>query len=872
MNSIERKQHVLCYKIAFLVLGIGIIFHLILYNSISDIYCNESPIASSISTIPRWNIPAPSTRVVIFLVDCLRAEQLFSFTGENGTFLAPFIAEQSLREGTWGLVSRPMNKFDDTNTMFTGIQPTGEIKGTIPVDSVFNQSSRLFENIAYLDTQLRKVTLKFAKLFANDNRSTFILTSAGNGAYKASDDPQIPFVAWGDGINKPVLLPNLSATGSNKGMDVLLKSVQKQDIDQVDVASLVSFLLGIPIPVNSIGRLPVKFINFKKPADKLQALFINAKQLFNQFSQLEQIVSANHVFFKPYSFSAINGSKIANISEFCGKSVYDSLNGQDEFTEDEMQSLFAQLLDGLKYLYTYEWQHLRIVIFLGYLGWIFFSLIHIMWLSSTYSNEKTRLEHPSYRNCAKPLMACMGITIIYFLLKRFPVSYYFYYFFALGFWIFNFSNYKYAMASISPFVNYDNMLKLFLVLLFQLGIVLAYYERWVLSVMLVGLTFLYSNPFYFMQIDPIYHTPSDFDAKYLINRSNISSKRIRLIFLSKFWIVCSILFSIFPILQVDAQINFFLYYSGLLSVLIISVCLILYISSRNRSIAWSRYANRFFLFMVCLLKALWCKIGLVMCVGWLVKSDNDQYASHGWYPSGGTYFDVDKYFTMPKLTGINRFLGWALFSTQFQFNGCILAATLFLWIFIEGVIRSLEDMQSTSPSEVLGWNDLRLACMYIFFQHLAIFGVDSISNLSSFSLPASYRLATGSDSLFVTRFLFLVKEAIPVILVSIALIALERATKRRSFLILIVSGMVTDFVNMVFFFMAMSADSWLTPVAGIYRHSFSVGSAIVSVFFYLLFWLLYEESEIVKGSTASIIDNGRLRREKYQMPSEEFEF
>lgn len=529
---------------------------------------------------------------------------------------------------------------------------------------------RLFENIAYLDTQLRKVTLKFAKLFANDNRSTFILTSAGNGAYKASDDPQIPFVAWGDGINKPVLLPNLSATGSNKGMDVLLKSVQKQDIDQVDVASLVSFLLGIPIPVNSIGRLPVKFINFKKPADKLQALFINAKQLFNQFSQLEQIVSANHVFFKPYSFSAINGSKIANISEFCGKSVYDSLNGQDEFTEDEMQSLFAQLLDGLKYLYTYEWQHLRIVIFLGYLGWIFFSLIHIMWLSSTYSNEKTRLEHPSYRNCAKPLMACMGITIIYFLLKRFPVSYYFYYFFALGFWIFNFSNYKYAMASISPFVNYDNMLKLFLVLLFQLGIVLAYYERWVLSVMLVGLTFLYSNPFYFMQIDPIYHTPSDFDAKYLINRSNISSKRIRLIFLSKFWIVCSILFSIFPILQVDAQINFFLYYSGLLSVLIISVCLILYISSRNRSIAWSRYANRFFLFMVCLLKALWCKIGLVMCVGWLVKSDNDQYASHGWYPSGGTYFDVDKYFTMPKLTGINRFLGWALFSTQFQFNGC----------------------------------------------------------------------------------------------------------------------------------------------------------------------------------------------------------
>ena len=448
--------------------------------------------------------------------------------------------------------------------------------------------------------QIKKFSLKFDHIFANDGRSTFMFASTSDSIHESVGDPGLPFVAWGAGINKPTLLSNSSMDNATRGMDLSANSVKWRDIHRIDIAPLISFLLGTPIPVHSMGRLPLDFINFKRPIDRPRALFINAKQLLNHFHQLEQIVSKNRIFFKPYPFFSTNGSRIADLSEFYDKNIYASLNEKGGFAEEEaIQSLLEQLFYGLKDLYTYEWPQLRIVVFVGHLGWFLFSVIHLLWLSSIYADEKKQLEQPSYRRCIMPLAVCIGITFIYLLFKRSPLSYYFYYCFLLGFWVFNISHYKYAAVKISPILKHENFTKLLGVLLFQMGVVLVFYERWVLSLMLLGLTFLYSNPFYFMQIDPMYHAPSDFDAKYLINRSNISSKRIRLAFLSKFWILCSILFSMFPIFPTDTRVNFFLYYSGLVSMFIISICLILYLSSRTRSITWSKYMIRFLGFMVC---------------------------------------------------------------------------------------------------------------------------------------------------------------------------------------------------------------------------------------------------------------------------------
>ena len=65
-------------------------------------------------------------------------------------------------------------------------------------------------------------------------------------------------------------------------------------------------------------------------------------------------------------------------------------------------------------------------------------------------------------------------------------------------------------------------------------------------------------------------------------------------------------------------------------------------------------------------------------MGWLFKSDNDQY-SNGDIRSldGGLYWDIDQYLILPQLTGINRFLGWVFFGINIYFDEHSTAAHYF---------------------------------------------------------------------------------------------------------------------------------------------------------------------------------------------------
>jgi hypothetical protein len=76
------------------------------------------------------------------------------------------------------------------------------------------------------------------------------------------DEVQIPFVAWGAGI-----LPN----------------ARQLELAQVDIAPLQSALLGIAIPVNSFGIVPVQLLSAgqEQQQDKyrFQAAYANFKQV-----------------------------------------------------------------------------------------------------------------------------------------------------------------------------------------------------------------------------------------------------------------------------------------------------------------------------------------------------------------------------------------------------------------------------------------------------------------------------------------------------------------------------------------------------------------------------------------------------------------
>ena len=94
-----------------------------------------------------------------------------------------------------------------------------------------------------VDNIVREVEEKILEYFKDDKSTTFLFTSdhgmTGWGSHGSGDDSETltPFVAWGAGI----------------------KSMPSQEFDssmfklkQADIASLMSVLIGVPIPLNNI--------------------------------------------------------------------------------------------------------------------------------------------------------------------------------------------------------------------------------------------------------------------------------------------------------------------------------------------------------------------------------------------------------------------------------------------------------------------------------------------------------------------------------------------------------------------------------------------------------------------------------------------
>lgn len=87
----------------------------------------------------------------------------------------------------------------------------------------------------YVDEKIQQVVDSAVGLFG-DNKTAFIMTSDhgmtnwGSHGSGSTDETETPIVAWGAGINN---------------------SSDPVDIEQADIAPLISTLLGISIPVNS---------------------------------------------------------------------------------------------------------------------------------------------------------------------------------------------------------------------------------------------------------------------------------------------------------------------------------------------------------------------------------------------------------------------------------------------------------------------------------------------------------------------------------------------------------------------------------------------------------------------------------------------
>ncbi|KAF2217807.1 hypothetical protein CERZMDRAFT_55215 [Cercospora zeae-maydis SCOH1-5] len=247
-------------------------------------------------------------------------------------------------------------------------------------------SQEYLRNIQVVDKGVQEIT-EVINNFYGDDDTAFVFTADhgmsdwGSHGDGHPDNTRTPLIAWGSGIAKPQTVKQGKAPGHEDGFssDWRFDHVQRHDVAQADVAALMAYLAGLEFPVNSVGELPLSFLD-ASDEEKAKALLVNAKEILEMYHVKEREKMATVLRYKPYSgFANAENSvenRIASIEQLIRRHEYQKAIEQSD-------ELIQRGLAGLRYLQTYAWLFLRTLVTAGYLGWIAFAFttavdVHIL--------------------------------------------------------------------------------------------------------------------------------------------------------------------------------------------------------------------------------------------------------------------------------------------------------------------------------------------------------------------------------------------------------------------------------------------------------------------------------------------------------------
>lgn len=242
------------------------------------------------------------------------------------------------------------------------------------------------------------------------------------------NNTRTPLIAWGSGVAKPHLFPDKEiAPGHDEySADWNLPNVRRHDVAQADVAALVAFLVGVEFPANSVGELPLLFLS-AGIEEKAQASLVNTQSILEQYRVKEEKKKATEVRYKPYGLLHDNEitpkHRVAAIQKLIDAGSY-------EEAIEESAALMKIGLDGLRYLQTYDWLFLWVLVTVGYLGWIAYALTRVIDLHVLSRRNKVS------RTLSGSIFFSSVLVLLYasFFVSKSPISYYVYAFFPVFFW------------------------------------------------------------------------------------------------------------------------------------------------------------------------------------------------------------------------------------------------------------------------------------------------------------------------------------------------------------------------------------------------------------------------------------------------------
>lgn len=641
-------------------------------------------------------------------------------------------------------------------------------------------SAEYYDNVKYIDEQVALLVDKVSEFFSDD-RTAFVFTSDhGMSSFGSHGDghpnnTRTPLVAWGAGLNGPVR--NEFPIYDNYTESWELGEIQRNDVKQADIASLMSYLIGANYPANSVGELPLAYIDGEE-SEKLLALYNNARSILEQYMVKEAEMIESQFIYKEY-FKFTEKSHALYLKEI--RSLIDRIgNGELELESQAItltEELMTVTLEGLQYLTTYNWRFIRSIVTFGFIGWIAYAFtlfLKVFILQKKVENVKT--------SAMNYLIFCLVGAVLNWILyyQRSTVNIYLYLLFPLFFWSEITTNRIILRQGIREFFKGIQTSKRILIAVSIIsvyeGIVYGFFHRWIFTVIFNILAFY---PWF----------------------CGITSVRTNLT-----WSVTSAsisIFTLFDAVKIESlnQIN------GATALIVISGVYALFkVKEAINTYTTTLFISQIILIIMMALItnksviSLQLRQGLprdAQVGGWIIffVSLFIMPAMHYTKPNN----DYRVRLLLIYLTFAPVFIILTIsFESYFYF---LFTCYFVQWIEIETQIKQIKSHDN--------WLQLlRVSIIGFFLLQIAFFGTGNVASISSFSLDSVYRLMPIFDP-FPMGALLMLKLLVPYVLLSTGLGILNLKLDIKDYTISSLIISTSDILSLNFFYLLKTEGSWL---------------------------------------------------------------